>query len=72
MSPLVPPPPKNNARLNLNKFNDPNLMGKGHLRKRNFVVMGFVMKVLWQYHTFVMKHTLNALLYLSYADTSLK
>ena len=31
------------------------------LRKRNFVVMGFVMKVLWQHHTFVMKCTLNAL-----------
>ena len=31
------------------------------LRKRNFVVMGFVMKVLWQDHTFVMKCTLNAL-----------
>ena len=31
------------------------------LRKRNFVVMGFVIKVLWQDHTFVMKCTLNAL-----------
>ncbi len=31
------------------------------LRKRNLVVMGFVMKVLWQDHTFVMKCTLNAL-----------
>ncbi len=31
------------------------------LRKRNFVVMGFVMKLLWQDHTFVMKCTLNAL-----------
>ena len=31
------------------------------LRKRNFVAMGFAMKVLWQDHTFVMKCTLNAL-----------
>ena len=35
------------------------------LRKRNFVAMGFVMKVLWQDHTFVMKCTLNALCLLS-------
>ncbi len=31
------------------------------LRKCNFVVMGFGTKLLWQYHTFVMKCTLNAL-----------
>ena len=31
------------------------------LKKRNFVVMGFVIKVLWQDHTFVTKCTLNAL-----------
>ncbi len=31
------------------------------LRKRNYVAKGFVMKVLWQDHTFVMKFTLNAL-----------
>ena len=31
------------------------------LRKRFFILMGFVMKVLWQDHTFVMKCSLNAL-----------
>ncbi len=31
------------------------------LRKRNCVAMGFVKKVLWRDHTFVMKCTLNAL-----------
>ena len=31
------------------------------LRKRNFVATGFVMKVLWQDHNFVMRCTLNAL-----------
>ena len=31
------------------------------LKKSNFVVMGFVTKVLWQDHTFVMKCTLNVL-----------
>ncbi len=40
----------------LDQFN-----GQRALRKRNFVVKGFVMKVLWQDHTFVMKCTLNAL-----------
>ena len=35
------------------------------LRKRNFVVMGFVMKVLWQDRTFVMKCTLNGLCLIS-------
>ncbi len=35
------------------------------LRKRNFVVMEFVMKVLWQDHTFVLKCKLNALCLLS-------
>ncbi len=30
-------------------------------RKCSFVVMGYVMKVLWQDHTFVIKCTLNAL-----------
>ena len=29
------------------------------LRKRNFVVMGPVMKVLWQDHTFVIKRTMS-------------
>ena len=35
------------------------------LRNRNLFAMGFVMKVLWQDHTFVMKCTLNALCLLS-------
>ena len=41
------------------------------LRKGNFVVMGFVMKVLWQDHTFVMKCTLNALCLLAIYNTSI-
>ena len=31
------------------------------LRKRNFVVMGFLIKALWQDYTYVPKCTLNAL-----------
>ncbi len=38
---------------------------QGALRKRNFVVMGFAMKVLCQDRTFVMKCTLNALCQIS-------